>query len=55
MKTVENQILLKEKVTVKATASNPYEKEGKEVEMHPRVAEHVIKKGFYAPIKKGKE
>ena len=55
MKVVENEIKLKEKVTVKATKENPFYPEGKEVEMHPRIAEDGIKKGFYTAVKTKKE
>lgn len=48
-------IFLKEKVTVKATGSHPYYKEGKEVELHPDIAAKGIKDGFYTPVKKAKE
>ena len=48
-------IYLKEKVTVKATDSNPFYKEGQEVEMHPRIAEKGIKQGFYVEVKKSKD
>ena len=55
MKVVENEIKLKEKVTVKATKANPYYPDDKEVEMHPRIAEDGIKKGFYTAVKTKKE
>ena len=48
-------IYLKEKVTVKATGSNPFYKEGEEISMHPRIAEKGIKQGFYVEVKKSKD
>lgn len=48
-------IFLKEKVAVKATKANPYYPDNKEVEMHPRIAEDGIKKGFYTAVKAKKE